>query len=128
MDIRMHEPFKSHQFKKVLCFFQTFWGVKPLLSFSPKSTFPRTVSHGKSADKTSSAVWPGLVDWLAVGLDGATIRMVKSGNNVQQRRFAAAARPDQTDELSLCNAERHVVEGVDMQRTGLEPFRHMFKD
>src|SRR6188508_1703987 len=130
MDIRMHEPFKSRQFQKVLCFFQTFWGAQAIAEFQSEEHIPENREPRKERRllKHHQPVWPGLVDWLAVGLDGATIRMVKSGNNIQQRRFAAAARPDQTDELSLCNAERHVVEGMDMQRTGLEPFRHMFKD
>ena len=65
---------------------------------------------------------------LTVGLDHTAIGSLQSSNDIEQRRFTAAAGADETDELSFSDVEGDIIKGMDVQRTGLEPLRDMFED
>jgi hypothetical protein len=66
-------------------------------------------------------MWPGFVDGLAVRFDDPTVRLFQAGNDVEQGRLSTPAGADEADKLAFCNPERHVIEGMHMQRAGLKP-------
>ncbi len=71
-------------------------------SLSPYSTFSRTVSQPNDvyAWKTMPRSRPTPLDALAVDEDLALGRRQQAGDRLQDRRFAAARRPEEDDDLA----------------------------
>ena len=61
-------------------------------------------AHGTRFRRLASEVLP-------VEQDATTIGQIEPGNHSQQRRLAAAGRPEQREELARLDGERHVVDG-----------------
>src|SRR5512145_1394214 len=130
MDVGVHEPLESYQLKEILSLLPALGRRHTIAELQAEEDVAKDGQPGKQGGllKHHQTMGPGFVDGLAVGLDDATVRLLEAGDNVEQRRFTATTGTDEADELSICNAERHIVEGVHMQRARLEPFRHMFQD
>ena len=55
-----------------------------------------------------AALGPGRVDDLAVERDASRVGALEPGDEVEQRRLAAARRAEQADELPFVDGERHI--------------------
>ena len=63
--------------------------------------------------KDHAAIRAGLGDRLAVEQDAAAVGADQPGDDAQQRRFAAAARPDDADKFAVIHVQREVIDGDD---------------
>src|SRR5262249_42409389 len=61
--------------------------------------------------KDTAAIDAGSGDRLAIDLDDPAVGADKAAENVEERAFAAAGRPDDGDELTFRNLDIHVGEG-----------------
>src|SRR5439155_27205284 len=61
--------------------------------------------------------------WFAIGTYRSAVRFFQSGNDVKKRRFAAAARADETDEFPLRNIQAYLVESEDRARCTAKALR-----
>src|SRR5882762_7147426 len=62
---------------------------------------------------------------FAVGQHAATVRFFKAGNNIEQRRFSAAAGADKTNEFAFGDVQAHPVKCQHSARRALKAFRHV---
>src|SRR3954468_9002627 len=74
------------------------------------------------------AVAPRAFDQLTVSQYPAPVRPGQSGHDVEQRRLAAPARPDQTYDFSFLDAQIDFVQSLDICPGGLKPLRYAFDD
>ena len=130
MNIGMHELLEADEFKKILGLLPAFRRTQPVAEFQAEEDVAQDRQPRKQRRflKHHEAVRAGPDNGLSVGLNQTAIGSLQSGNDIEQRRFTAAAGADETDELSFSDAERHIVKRMDRQRTGPKPFRDMFEN
>src|SRR4051812_26438366 len=63
---------------------------------------------------------------FVVGHHPPFIWRFQSRDDIQERRFATAARPHEANELALRDIERDMIQRVDSLPARPEPFRHIF--
>ena len=62
---------------------------------------------------------------LIVRQHSSLVRFFQAGDDIEQRRFSAATRPDHDDEFAFLDFERHIVQRVHGLALLAKPFRDM---
>src|SRR6476661_3389269 len=65
-------------------------------------------------------------DGLTIGQYAALIRLGQSRHDVEQRRLAAPAGPDQANDFSFLDAQIDLVQNMDISTRRLKPLGHAF--
>src|SRR6266536_4404031 len=65
---------------------------------------------------------------LTVRQHSSFVRSFQTGDDIEQRRFSAATRPDDDDEFAFLDFERHIIQRMPGLALLLKPFRNVIDD
>src|SRR5215210_1209914 len=113
----MHEPLEPHQLKKVFGFLLPLCRAQSVAELEPEEHIAQDRQPGEECGflEHHEAMVTRSDDGLVIGPNRTAVRLLEAGDNVEEGRFSASARTDQTHELSLADAQRDIVERMHMQ-------------
>src|SRR5262249_41885902 len=112
VNICVFKSAQTNKFKIVFGYFTTVPICQVWLKFESEKNVSKDIQPGKKSWflKHNKPFTPRSCHRLAVGQHRTAVRLFQAGNNIEQRRLAAAARADETDKFSFRDVQAYAVE------------------
>ena len=129
MNVGAFEFFQSNEVEVVFGNLLAFLGIQARLEPEAEEDIAHDIQPREKRVllEHDHAVATGAGDVFAVGQNLSTVRLVEAGDEVQERRLAAAAGADEAEEFTLADFHTHIVECENLAALGGEGLRDIIR-